>query len=248
MGREVAKYLDASGAGDRIVAGVDPTARDFPYPTVTSFSCAERSDEFSLAAKSADVIIDFSNRAATRDVLAYALKHRLPAVVATTGQTDGDNALIGRASLEIPVFVSANMSTGVALLTEIAGIVAAAMPESEIEIIETHHDKKEDAPSGTALMLADAVSAHRSGTQTVFGRHGRGARGASEIGIHSVRVGGEIGTHEIIFGSYNQTITVRHEAHSRAMYADGAVRAARFLLSRSAGLYSMKDMLNEESE
>ena len=246
MGREVARFIYAISSDDRIVCGVDPTKKDFSFPTVASLSRAEQSDEFSAAAECADVIIDFSNRAATRDVVSYAVRKKLPAVIATTGQTDGDMRLIRQAAREVPIFLSANMSTGVAFVAETVRRAAEAFPEADVEIIETHHAKKEDAPSGTALMLADAISAVRRDLRAVFGRHGTERRQKNEIGIHSVRIGGTVGRHEVIFGSYNQTVTVIHEAHSRAMYADGALRAAGFLLTRRAGLYGMDDMLRAD--
>lgn len=248
MGREIARFVNVLEADDVIVGGVDPTRTDFSFPVVRSFSCAEQSDEFCLSTKNADVIIDFSNHAAAKDVMAYALRRKLPVVMATTGHTDGEIKLIESASRTVPVFFSANMSTGVAVLAKVAKEIAKSLPETEVEIIETHHEKKEDAPSGTAIMLAEEIGSVREGVYTVIGRRGNGKRKRGEIGVHSLRLGGEIGRHEIIFGSYNQTVTVCHEAHSRAMYADGAIRAARFLLSKGEGLYSMKDMLTEVRE
>ena len=243
MGREVARFTDAIDSDDRIVCGVDPTKKDFSFPTVASLSRAELSDEFSAAAECADVIIDFSNRAATRDVVSYAARKKIPTVIGATGQTEGDLRLIRQAAREVPIFLSANMSTGVAFVAETVRRAAEAFPEADVEIIETHHAKKEDAPSGTALMLADAIASVRDGARLNLGRRGNEKREKNEICIHSLRMGGAVGRHEVIFGSYNQTVTVLHEAHSRAMYADGALRAARFLLTQSVGLYGMDDML-----
>ena len=243
MGREVVRFVGAAKSGDRVVCGVDPTAEDFPFPIVQSFARSALNDDFTLVAGEADVIIDFSHRAATRDLMAYAVRRGIPAVVAATGQTENDRLVIRNAAREIPVFFSANMSAGVAFLADAVRRAAEAFPEADIEIIETHHAKKEDAPSGTALMLAERIAEVRNGAYPVFGRHGSGVRQRGEIGIHSVRMGGEIGVHEVRVGSYNQTVTIRHEAHSRAMYADGAIRAARWLIGKRAGLYGMDDLI-----
>lgn len=246
MGGEIIRYVSAVQNGDKIISGIDPTKRDFPFPVAQSFMRAESDDGFCMQAKNADVIIDFSSHAATGDILAYSSRHLLPTVICSTGQTEAEMRFIAETSKKVPIFLSANMSTGIALVSELIKTAAKALPECEIEIIERHHDKKDDAPSGTALMLASVIRTVRKEAYAVFGRHGNGRRRKEEIGIHSVRIGGEIGTHEIIFGAYNQTVTVKHEAHSRAMYADGAVRAARFILDKPAGLYGMSDLLNEK--
>ena len=132
----------------------------------------------------------------------------------------------------------------VALLIELAKTAAAAFPEAEIEIIEKHHNRKLDAPSGTALAIADAVCEVRPNAFTVKGRSGNGKRDRAEIGIHAVRMGNIVGEHEVIVGTQNQTITLKHEAHSRALFAEGALSAARFLADRPAGLYDMKSMIS----
>ena len=243
MGREIVRFIAAADEDDAVVCGVDPTRDDFPFPVVRQFSRTDLSDEFSLAARQADVIIDFSSRAATAEIMAYAVRREMPVVIATTGQTENDRLIIRNASRTIPIFMSANMSTGIAFLADTVRQAAVAFPEADIEIIETHHAKKEDAPSGTALMLADEISAVRESSTIKCGRCGSGARRREEIGIHSVRLGGEIGVHEVRVGSYNQTIVMRHEAHSRAMYADGAIRAAHWLVGENAGLYGMADLL-----
>lgn len=243
MGRELVRYVGAAGAGDAVVCGVDPTADDLPFPVVRSFSRAVLSDDFTLAANTADVIIDFSHRAATFDIAAFAVSRCLPLVVATTGQNENDRLVIRNASRTIPVFMSANMSAGLAFVADAVRRAAEAFPEADIEIIETHHAKKEDAPSGTALMLAEKIAKVRENASVVCGRQKSGVRRHEEIVVHSLRLGGEVGVHEVRLGSYNQTIVLRHEAHSRAMYADGAIRAARWLIGKAAGLYSMDDLL-----
>jgi 4-hydroxy-tetrahydrodipicolinate reductase len=164
-------------------------------------------------------------------------------VVATTGHDERETELIKRASEHIPVFFSANMSLGVALLCELAKTAAKTMPDADIEIIEKHHNRKLDAPSGTALLLADAISTVRKGAYYVFGRGGQRKREKAEIGIHAIRMGNIVGEHEVIIGTDTQTITLKHEAHTRALFAEGAIAAADFLTSKPAGLYCMRDIV-----
>ena len=173
----------------------------------------------------------------------YCVTRTLPVVVATTGHTAEEKEKIAAAAKRVPVFCSANMSMGVAVLADLARRAAAAFPEADIEIVETHHNQKLDVPSGTALLLADAVREAREDAVLLVGRHENGKRAAREIGIHSVRLGGEVGTHEILISTGSETITLKHQAHSRALFAEGALRAAAFLIGKPAGLYSMKDII-----
>ncbi len=191
----------------------------------------------------ADCIIDFSSHLATRDILSYALAKRLPLVIATTGQTEEEMQLIREASQEIPLFYSQNMSLGVAILSCLAKIAAKALPECDIEIIEKHHNQKLDVPSGTALLLANSIKSVRQESVFNVGRHENGKREKNEIGIHSLRMGGEVGTHEIIFAMGSQVITLKHEAENRSLFAEGAVTAAEFLATQKAGYYNMDDIL-----
>ena len=192
----------------------------------------------------ADVIIDFSHHTAAKELCAFAVGRSLPVVVATTGQTEEELSLIRQAAQTVPVFLSGNMSVGVALLAELARKAAAAMPGADIEIIERHHNRKEDAPSGTALMLAEAVRDARGPVPLRLGRSGHEKRTRGEIGIHSVRAGSIVGVHEVLICTDTESITLKHEAYSRALFAEGAIAAAQFLCSvRRAGLYSMYDML-----
>ncbi len=191
----------------------------------------------------ADMIIDFSHHTATAQVIAYAKARQLPVVIATTGQTEEELALIRAAAADVPVFYSQNMSLGVALLSCLAKIVTKAMPDSDIEIIEKHHNQKLDVPSGTAILLADSIKSVREDSEIVVGRHENGKRRKQEIGIHSLRMGGEVGTHEIIFAMGSQVITIKHEAENRSLFAEGAVSAAEFLVGQSAGFYNMDNIL-----
>ncbi len=191
----------------------------------------------------ADCIIDFSNHLATEAVVEYALSRKLPLVIATTGQTEEEMQIIRNACDTIPLFYSQNMSLGVAILSCLAKITAKALPDCDIEIIEKHHNQKLDVPSGTALLLANSIRAVREESTYNIGRHENGKRDPKEIGIHSLRMGGEVGTHEIIFAMGSQVITLKHEAENRNLFAEGSVSAAEFLVSQTPGFYNMDDIL-----
>lgn len=190
-----------------------------------------------------DMLIDFSNHSATFDVTSYALKRALPVVIATTGQNAEEMAMIKSAAAEVPVFYSQNMSLGVAILSCLAKIAAKALPDCDIEIIEKHHNQKLDVPSGTAILLADSIKSVRTECEYNIGRSEYGKRKSNEIGIHSLRMGGEVGTHEIIFAMGSQVITLRHEAENRSLFAEGALSAAEYLVSQEAGFYNMDNIL-----
>lgn len=231
MGKEVEKIVEASETMT-VAAKIDKMAAESGcYTDINDFS------------GEADIIIDFSNHLGTKDLLDYAVKNNIPTVVATTGHTPEELALIEEAGKKIAVFHSANMSLGVALLCELAVKAAATMPDADIEIVETHHNRKLDAPSGTALMIANAIKAVREKAQFVFGREGMAKREKNEIGVHAVRRGNIVGIHEVLVSTDSQTITLKHEAHSRALFAEGAVSAAEFILGKPAGLYNMNNIV-----
>ena len=192
----------------------------------------------------ADVVIDFSHHTAVADVLAYAKEIGAAAVIGTTGHTAEEKRLITAAAEEIPVFFSGNMSLGIAVLCRLAKQAAAAFPDADIEIVEAHHTRKVDAPSGTALTLFNAIKEVRPEAVANCGRSGEGRRTRDEIGIHALRMGNVVGIHEIHIHTGNQSLTLKHESGSRAMLADGAVAAARFMADREKGLYSMEHLLN----
>ncbi len=237
MGAEVAKLCAEGYRGAELVAGVD-----YMNWQNAAVPCAP---DFDSACADVDCIVDFSHHSCTNALLSFAVKNRLPLVIATTGQTDDERAAIREAAERIPLFVAANFSVGVALLIEMAKKVAAAMPEAEIEIIEKHHDRKVDAPSGTALAIAEAIRTVRPEATFACGRSGFGKRTKEEIGIHAIRMGNLAGEHEVLIGTDNQTITLKHETHSRALFAEGALAAAAFLCGKPAGLYDMQSMLAE---
>ena len=191
----------------------------------------------------ADIVIDFSHHSAARDVIDYAKRHGCGAVIGTTGHTPEEKQCILDAAKDIPVFYSGNMSLGIAVLCRLAKQAASFFPEADIEIVEIHHNRKVDAPSGTAKMLFSAVQEARSELTAHCGRAGEGKRKSGEVGISSLRMGNVVGVHEIHICTPSQMLTLRHEAQDRGMLADGAVDAAAFLAGKAPGLYDMKDIL-----
>lgn len=237
MGRAVIRTVfDRSDC--RIVAGIDQNINEndcFPI--------------FNSAGKiniDADVIIDFSNPSMLDSLLNYAKYKKLPIVICTTGFTDAQIDKIKKTSHLIPIFFSGNMSMGINLLIELAKKATYVLGSGfDIEILEKHHNQKVDAPSGTALMIADAIkSTNVKNYEYVFDRHTyRKPRNDNEIGIHAVRGGTIVGEHEVIFAGKDEFLTISHSAQSKEIFAVGAVNAAIFLLSKSAGLYNMSDLL-----
>ncbi|MBO7293216.1 MAG: 4-hydroxy-tetrahydrodipicolinate reductase [Clostridia bacterium] len=238
MGREMLAAVAATEGRITVSAAVDISGAEIPgIPSYTSLSDVR---------EEADVLVDFSHHSATAGLLAFAAHRRLPLVIATTGQTEEERAAITAASADLPIFFSGNMSIGIALLISLARQAAAIFPEADVEIVEVHHNKKLDVPSGTALMLAEGVREVREGGDIVVGRHENGARGHGEIGVHSLRMGNIVGRHEVHINTGSQTLTLVHEAHSRALFAEGALRAAEYLIGRDAGIYSVRDLLGRE--
>ena len=191
----------------------------------------------------ADVVIDFSHHSAVADVLNYAKEIGAAAVIGTTGHTAEEKALIEAAAGEIPVFFAGNVSLGIAVLCRLAKQAAAYFPDADIEIVEIHHTRKVDAPSGTAHMLFNAIKEVRPNAWENCGRSGEGKRTKDEIGVHALRLGNVVGIHEVHIHTGNQSLTLKHESGSRAMLADGAAAAARFMVGKEKGLYDMENIL-----
>lgn len=236
MGRVVTHIVQEQPDCD-IIAGFDINGNPAEYPVYA------RPLDFP---GTADALIDFSNPAYLPALLELVRQRRIPAVIATTGLSEADDRLIAQAAQDVPIFRSANMSIGISLLSELVQKAAAVLSDSfDVEIVEMHHNQKVDAPSGTALMLADAAAAAMpEKPEYVYDRHTqRKKRGKNEIGIHSVRAGTITGEHEVIFAGPDEVITLHHSAASRDVFAGGAVRAARFLRGRQPGLYSMQDLI-----
>ena len=196
-----------------------------------------------LGVVEADLIIDFSHHTAISDVLSYARKIGCGVVVGTTGHTAEEKALIYEAAKELPVFYSGNMSLGIAVLCRLAKEAARYFPDADIEIVEVHHNRKVDAPSGTAHMLFNAIKEVRPEATEHCGRSGEGKREKNEIGVSSLRMGNVVGIHEVHICAGSQTLTLRHEAVTRTMLAEGAVDAARFMVGKPAGLHNMDALL-----
>ena len=192
----------------------------------------------------ADVVIDFSHHTAAADVLAYAKEIGAAAVIGTTGHTKDEKALIEAASKEIPVFYAGNVSLGIAVLCRLVKEAVKFFPDADVEIVEVHHTRKVDAPSGTAHMLFNAIKEVRPNAYENCGRAGEGKRTKDEVGISSLRMGNVVGIHEVHICTGNQTLVLKHESGSRAMLADGAVDAAKFMVGKPTGFYNMEDILN----
>lgn len=223
-----------------IVAGFDHLENSsLTFPVYTNLeNCKEN----------VDVIIDFSHFKAFPVIFAFAKTNKIPIVVATTGLSDENLAAIREGSQSFPVFKSANMSIGINLLAKALKDMAGKLENGfDIEIIEKHHNKKIDAPSGTALLLADAVNeglAHQKDYS--FGRHGRDAkRSANEIGIHAIRGGTIPGEHTVIFAGNDELIELKHTALSKKVFAEGAIKAAQYLVTKNTGLYDMSMLISE---
>lgn len=221
-----------------IAAGVDIAEGDRVYPV---YSC------FVDVVEKVDVIIDFSNPLVLDDMLSYALENHTPLITCTTGFSDAQVEKIKDAAKQIPVFYSGNMSLGINVLIELAKMATKVLSSSfDIEVIEKHHNQKIDAPSGTAIMIADAISAQKGDSQFVYDRHAyRKKREKNEIGIHSIRGGTIVGEHEVIFAGHDEVISIKHAAQSKGVFAAGAVNAAVFIKDKPAGLYDMSDLLKE---
>ncbi len=221
-----------------IIAGVDKVNIGQKYPIFSDFE--------SLNVK-ADVIIDFSNVALLDSLLDYAVKNSTPVVIATTGYSAQQIEKINAAAKVIPVFFTFNMSIGVNLLCSLAKKAASVLgSDFDVEIIEKHHNLKIDAPSGTALMLANAVNSQFNDNYNYeYDRHSKRAkRPKNEIGIHSLRGGTIVGEHDVIFAGRDEVITLSHSATSKEVFAVGAIRAAKFIASKNAGLYDMNDIMS----
>ena len=236
MGREI--LLAAGDAGAEIVCGVDVAYNGQPCacPVITGY---EQFDG------EADVIVDFSRPDALPELLKLAREKKMPVVLCATGYTDVEIESIQQAAKEIPVLRSANMSLGVNVLQELVAMAARALEGYDIEIVEKHHRMKVDSPSGTALMLYEAAKNEKGPeTEPVFGRYGRAEkRTGGEIGIHAIRGGTVTGEHEVGFYGSGEHIVLTHRAENRALFAQGALKAASYLMDKPAGLYSMRDVV-----
>ena len=238
MGRVITQ-LAQEDSGIGIVAGVDVAdVKDAAYPVFSSFDKCD---------VQADVIIDFSSPKAFDAMIAYALEKKIAAVVCTTGLEEAQLQRLEEASREIPVLRSANMSLGINLLIKLLKAAAPVLAQAgfDIEIVEQHHNKKKDAPSGTAIALADSINEAMDGKYSYT--YDRSPlyeqRRENEIGISSVRGGTIVGVHDVLFAGTDEVIELRHTAYSRAIFGKGALTAAKYLQGRAPGYYQMSDVI-----
>ena len=222
----------------KIVAGVDLYGDNINYPVYRSFADLD---------VNADVIIDFSNPSVLDTMLAYAVDTKTPMIICTTGFSEEQVLKIKEASKEVAIFYSGNMSLGINLIIELSKKAASVFSNNfDVEIIEKHHNQKIDAPSGTALMIADGIAEVLTDSQYVYDRHSyRKKREKNEIGIHAVRGGTIVGEHEVIFAGHDEILSLKHQALSKDVFAVGAVNAAVYLKNKGAGMYDMGDLLSE---
>ena len=241
MGQAIIREAEGSKSF-RIMAGIDINAS--ALATAHKFPIFEQISDFP---EKGDVIIDFSHHTARPSLLEYSISTSTPLVVATTGHTDEELTAMRSASEKVAIFHSGNMSIGINLLIELCRKASQTLGEAfDVEVIEKHHNQKLDAPSGTALMIANALSEERDDTEYVYDRHSvRHKRESREIGIHSIRGGTIVGEHEVLFAGNNEMITLTHTATSREIFASGALKAAAYLASKAtqSGLYNMSDLI-----
>lgn len=235
---QVISGLVAADANAEIVAGIDPAGKELDYPVFTSAKDCD---------VEADVMIDFSSFKAVDSVIDYCTEKKLPLVECTTGLTPEQLAHLQEMSKEVAVLRSANMSMGINTLLKLVADAAKILAPAgfDMEIVEKHHNLKKDAPSGTALALADSINEACDNAYTyVYDRSERHeARDAKEIGISAVRGGTIVGEHEIIFAGTDEVIEFKHTAYSKSIFGKGAVEAAKFLAGKPAGMYGMQDVI-----
>lgn len=221
----------------RIVAGVDLYGDNADFPVYRNVSDID---------VKGDVIIDFSNPSLLLSMLSYAKETKTPLVICTTGLSEQQVAQVNATSKVVPVFYSGNMSLGINLIIELSKKAAAVLSNNfDVEIIEKHHNQKIDAPSGTALMIADGISEVMADSQYVYDRHSyRKKREKNEIGIHAIRGGTIVGEHEVIFAGHDEIFSLKHQALSKEVFAVGAVNAAIYLKDKAPAMYNMGDLLD----
>ncbi len=242
MGKAVCAKVEES-KDFQIIAGIDVfDGKSDDFPIYKSFDAVPES-----VTNRIDVVIDFSNPSAFSGLLDYIVKNKKPAVIATTGLSEEQIVKMKSAAYEVPIFFSANMSLGVNLICELAKKAAKALGDDfDIEILEMHHNQKIDAPSGTALMIADCISSELDEQPDyVYDRASkREKRSKNEIGIQSVRAGNIVGEHQVIFAGTDEVITLSHSARSKTLFASGALSAAKMIAGKENGLYSMKELID----
>ena len=219
-------------SGNNVLAMIDPLGNG-DYENLKAFD------------KKCDVIIDFSHFSSISDILSYSVEHKIPVIIATTGHTEEQMTEITKASANIPILKTTNTSLGVSIVNEILSYATKLLKGFDIELIEKHHNRKIDAPSGTANTMLEIIRENLDReTELVYGREGHKKREPKEIGVHVIRAGNIVGEHSVLFSKGDEIIEIKHEALSRRIFADGAADAATKLINKKNGLYSMKDLLN----
>ena len=240
MGAALSGLL-ANDAEAKVGCGFDRnTTSNFGYPVY---------DNLDDVNEKVDVVIDFSHPSCLSSVLGYCKKNNVPVVVATTGLSDEQKMDVENLSKSVPVFFTFNMSLGINLLVNLVKKATSILEDNfDVEIIEKHHNQKIDAPSGTAIMIADAVKATmKNDAELVYDRHSvRQKRAKNEIGMHSLRGGTIVGEHSVIFAGKDEVLELKHEAHSKEVFAVGAIKAAKFLIGKSAGMYDMANLIEDK--
>ena len=235
MGKVLTKCVMEDNELELVCASSKDSLDGVPFKTYSKMSDIE---------ENANVIIDFSHHSAINDVLDYSTKTKTPLVIATTGFNDEELEKIQDASTIIPIFHSSNMSLGVNVLVKLVKEAAKALNGFDIEIIEKHHNKKLDSPSGTAVMIANGVKDVLADSEFIYGRHGRSEkRSSNEVGIHAIRGGTIVGEHTTIFAGHDEVVEIKHTAQSKGIFAKGAIAAAKFLVNKEAGYYNMNNIL-----
>ena len=240
LGKMGNKVFEACSLSNDVTAvcGVD-IKEDFSNPNYPVYA------NFTDVKEDVDVIIDFSSPLNFDRLTSYIEEKGIPSVLCATGYSAEQIERVNKLSKKVAIFRSANMSLGVNVITELVKMATLSLKGFDIEIVESHHNRKVDAPSGTAIMIADAVKSVAPEKYNVVGRDGIvGARNKNEIGIHSIRGGNIVGIHDTIFAGENETITISHSAADRSVFADGAVKAATYIKTKQNGLYNMSDMIN----
>lgn len=234
-GREIVKCIKETDGVELFCAVSDYELKDIGCKIYEKFKDIEGK---------ADVIIDFSKASRLEEILEYSIDTNTPVVIGTTAHSEEQNQKVVEASKLIPVFKSSNTSIGITVMLELVKIATKLLDGFDIEIIEKHHNRKEDCPCGTAYMTADVIKEVRSELENIYGREGKHAkRKTNELGIHTIRGGTIIGDNEVIFAGDEEVLEIKHQAGSNMIFAKGAVMACKFLSNAEAGLYNMTDVL-----
>ncbi len=234
-GREIVKCIKETEGVEVFCAVSDYDLKDAEFKIYQKFSDIEGK---------ADAIIDFSKSSRLEEILEYAISTKTPVIIGTTAHSDEQNEKVKEVAKLIPVFKSSNTSIGITVMLQLVKTATRLLDGFDIEIIEKHHNRKEDCPCGTAYMTADVIKEVRSELTNIYGRHGKSAkRQPNELAIHTIRGGTIIGDNDVIFAGDDEVLEIKHKAGSNMIFAKGAVMAAKFIVNANVGLYDMNDVL-----